>query len=98
MRRTFNDDTGNTSSVSQTITVIPADTDGVDDGVDVCPGSVDDPAPNRLKRNRIWTESDLTDTFGCSASQIIEDAGLGAGHARFGISKSALAAWIASVS
>jgi hypothetical protein len=36
-------------------------------------------------------------TRGCSAAQIIDAAGLGKGHIRFGITKSALADWVASI-
>ncbi len=83
------------------------DNDGVDDSVDRCAGTVlaDDEAPRRLKRNRTWSDAsgafvgtDLTvvDTHGCSASQIIEAAGLGNGHRKFGISDSALQDWVAS--
>ncbi|MFK8024429.1 MAG: thrombospondin type 3 repeat-containing protein, partial [Ilumatobacter sp.] len=71
------------------------DNDNVDDAADLCPASHDDPAPAQLKKNRNWTDStDLTNTFGCSASQIIDDAGLGKGHTKFGISNGALADWI----
>jgi len=38
------------------------------------------------------------DTGGCSAAQIIDAAGLGTGHQRFGIMQSALIDWIASAS
>jgi hypothetical protein len=42
-------------------------------------------------------ESGITvvDTFGCSGVQIVEASGLGQGHSRFGITKSALLDWIA---
>ena len=83
------------------------DNDGVDDAADRCAETVlaDDAAPDRLKRNRFWSSAsgafggtDLTvaDTHGCSASQIIDEAGLGRGHRKFGISRSALLAWAAS--
>jgi hypothetical protein len=35
----------------------------------------------------------VSDTGGCSATQIIEEMGLGGGHARFGITKSVLEDW-----
>lgn len=98
----FRDDVYNSTVVGDSgqdsIQLLQPDTDGdgVHDADDICPGSGFDPAPERLKRNRVWTDStDLTSTFGCSASQIIADAGLGSGHAKFGISDSALHAWLA---
>ncbi len=83
------------------------DNDGVDDPADRCAETdlADDTAPARLKRNRFWSDASgvfggsgytVADTGGCSASQIIDAAGLGNGHRRFGISRSALREWIAS--
>lgn len=83
------------------------DNDGVDDAADRCARTVlsADIAPSRLKHNRFWSDAsgaftgtDLTvvDTHGCSASQIIDAASLGNGHAMFGISRSALLGWVAS--
>lgn len=94
---------------------VPIDTDGdgVDDDVDLCPHTdLDEPAPDRLKHNRYWTDASgdfidgrgsssgltISDTAGCSASQIIDAAGLGNGHSRFGLSGSALRDWVAAVS
>jgi hypothetical protein len=48
-----------------------------------------------VPKNHNW--SDPTDTFGCSPSPIIADAGLGNGHSKKGISNSALAPWVAAV-
>jgi hypothetical protein len=72
-----------------------------------------DGAPDGQKTNRLWsneagmfvfgdadsTSSGITseDTGGCSASQVIEAAGLGAGHTKFGISQSAIEAYLASI-
>jgi uncharacterized repeat protein (TIGR01451 family) len=39
----------------------------------------------------------VADTGGCSPSQVIEAAGLGGGHAKFGVSKSAMEAYLASL-
>jgi hypothetical protein len=38
----------------------------------------------------------VEDTYGCSGSQIIDAAGLGEGHHRQGITRSALLDWIAA--
>jgi hypothetical protein len=86
-----------------------ADGDGVEATDDACPGTTDDSAlaPTRLNPNHYWTTPDgfvdrdghvvysLADTGGCSASQIIDAAGLGAGHTRHGIPDGALRAWVA---
>lgn len=84
-------------SVSCELSPLPADADddGVPDADDLCPGTTDDSAPDGLKPNRNWL--DATATFGCSPTQIIDDAGLGRGHSKFGISTGALADWIANV-
>ena len=83
------------------------DNDGVDDAADRCAETdlAGDTAPDRLKKNRFWSDASgafvgsgltVADTGGCSASQIIDAAGLGNGHQSFGISRSALNDWIAS--
>lgn len=89
-----------------------ADGDGVLDADDQCADtdlSADD--PESPKKNRFYADADgnfvdgdgnlsgytIADTGGCSRQQIIAAAGLGGGHERFGISRSALEAWIASV-
>jgi hypothetical protein len=88
--------------------VADEDADGVLDDNDWCPETVlPDIAPQQ-KPNRYWvTESGdflsdapnapiyaIADTAGCSASQIIDELDLGAGHERFGLSRSALEQWI----
>ena len=93
------------------LTPVDADGDGVADASDVCAGTdLTEPAPAELKKNRYWTAADggfidatgklspytIADTAGCSASQVIQAAGLGSGHLRFGITASALAAWVAA--
>jgi hypothetical protein len=91
---------------------VDADGDGVLDADDLCSGTdlAGDTNPD-VKRNRLWsnasgmfafgdgTDSGITvaDTGGCSASQVIEAAGLGRGHVKFGISKSALATYLANL-
>jgi hypothetical protein len=92
------------------VRALDSDGDGVGNSADLCPGTdlASDAAPEGLKKNRLWSTTSgafvfgdgsdsgvtVTDSGGCSASQIIEAAGLGAGHTRFGISKSALASFI----
>ena len=89
---------------------IDPDDDGDDvlDDADVCPFTdlASDDAPSDLKKNRFWSDVagtfgdsgfTVADTGGCSAGQIIEAAGLGQGHTRFGLTKSALEAWAASL-
>jgi hypothetical protein len=87
-----------------------ADGDGVPDTEDQCPGTdlAADTAPTDLKKNRMWSDADgvfyfgdgtpagitVEDTGGCSASQVIAAAGLGLGHERFGISSSAMDAYL----
>lgn len=85
-----------------------ADLDSVPDEVDECPGTVlPDLATVQPGRHRYlanasgefevdgqpseWT---VSDTRGCSATQIIEAAGLGDGHRRFGISHGELSGWV----
>ncbi len=89
-----------------------ADGDGVFDADDVCPGTVlPEDRPAGLRKNRFYanelgnfidaggTSAGITviDTGGCSGIQIIEVVGLGSGHVRFGITRSALEAWIAAL-
>ncbi len=90
--------------------LIDSDGDGVSDDEDQCPGTAlpDDPT-KRLGPNRYRTTTDgfvdsdgvviatLSETGGCSTSQIVAAASLGKGHLRFGISASALADWIEQV-
>jgi len=86
-----------------------ADLDGVLDADDVCPGTVTDAFP-RLMDNRYSYDGTglvsgllsnpphtIQETGGCSAVQIITAMGLGRGHERFGLSRSALEAWIAAL-
>ena len=90
--------------------VFSGDFDGVAEERDLCPGTVlAESAPLlELKKNRYIANEygefvdvngmssgiTVSDTFGCSGEQIIESAGLGEGHSRFGITKSALLDWI----
>ena len=89
------------------------DGDGVDDGVDVCPDTVlPDTPPDDWKKNHYVADADghfvdpdgrvldvtVVDTGGCSGSQIVEAAGLGGGHQRFGITRSAILDWVSSLS
>ena len=89
---------------------IDTDGDGVADVDDICPGTeLPDEPTQGLLRNRFAATSEgfasvdgvviasLADTGGCSATQIIAEAGLGEGHSRFGITRSALQAWIDTV-
>ncbi|MFF2494874.1 FG-GAP repeat protein [Agromyces sp. NPDC058064] len=91
--------------------VTDADGDGVADSHDVCAGTeLSQAAPAGLKKNRYWSTATgafvdangrlapytVADTAGCSASQVIAVAGLGNGHTRFGITLSALEAWVAA--
>jgi hypothetical protein len=90
-----------------------ADGDGVVDDADVCPGTaLPDEPTHGLKGARFAAQIDgtfdsgndkfdglytLADTGGCSGSQIIELERLGNGHAKFGISKGNLEAFIAGL-
>jgi len=90
-----------------------SDGDGVLNFDDVCPDTVLPDVPTiGLRGARFAAMSDGTfdsgldqfagmytidDTAGCSGTQIIELLGLGAGHTKFGISKSALETFIASL-
>lgn len=86
------------------------DLDGVFDDRDRCLGTVwPDVFPERkadryaadqsgtLRSLTSATTFALRETGGCSARQIIAGAGLGKGHQRYGLSKEALEAWIASL-
>ncbi len=85
-----------------------SDADGVLDLSDLCASTVlPDVAPDQ-KPNRYWVNdlgvfvSDapnapsytMFDAGGCSASQIIDELGLGVGQERFGLSRSALEQWV----
>jgi len=96
------------SSSSDDCYPVDTDLDGVPDADDLCPGTVLGDAPTALKKTRYyadengdfidaegsWSGFTILDTGGCSSSQIVEAAGLGAAHDRFGITKSALIAWV----
>jgi len=85
------------------------DHDGVLDADDVCPGTVTDAFPQLMPNRYSYDRTELVsghpknpprsiqETGGCSAMQIIAAMGLGAGHERFGLSRSALEAWIAAL-
>ncbi|MFC2153442.1 hypothetical protein ACFLQ7_02285 [Actinomycetota bacterium] len=90
-----------------------ADGDGVLDADDLCPNTapLGTARPDRLKKNRFAVDASgsfvdkngspsgytIFTTGGCDESQIVAAGGLGQGHLRFGISKSALQAWVANV-
>lgn len=89
-----------------------SDGDGVDDADDLCADTdVDAPTPLLWNKNRFWNDGTgafvdgkgtpsgvtLADTGGCDGHQIIAGAGLGKGHARHGLSKGELAAWVEHV-
>src|SRR5437867_3075140 len=89
-----------------------SDGDGVDDAVDACPGTVmAERLPPHWKKNRFAANAagqfvdangapsgiSVVDTCGCSGSQIIAADGLSRGHSEYGISLSALQAWIAGL-
>lgn len=86
-----------------------SDGDGVLDTVDECPNtSLATDAPDSPRKNRFFVDANgsfvdgngtasgytIADTRGCSSKQIVEAADLGRGHTRFGLSRSALEAWI----
>jgi Tol biopolymer transport system component len=85
-----------------------ADNDGVSDANDQCSATVLPESFPELKVNRFAADIHgnfidanedasgytITDTGGCSAEQIIAAAGLGTGHTRYGITRSALDAWV----
>lgn len=87
---------------------IDTDDDGVLDDDDLCPGTIDDAPTKGTKRNRLAASladgglvdaegalgATFAETAGCSGQQIIEALGLGVGHEKFGISRSALDTWI----
>lgn len=86
------------------------DEDGVPDSFDACEETVlpDVPAAD-LKPNHYTATADgfvdrdgtvgfsLDDTAGCSGAQIIEAAGLGEGHSKFGVPRGAIISWIESI-
>jgi hypothetical protein len=89
------------------------DNDGVFDGDDLCAATVlPESEPSKWKKNHYIADASgtfvdpdgseagvtVSDTGGCSGAQIIEAAGLGGGHVRFGITKSALLDWIDTLS
>lgn len=90
-----------------------ADGDGVEDADDLCAGTMlgDADRPPTLRPKRYYADDDgvfvdstgtssgytVLDTRGCSATQIIEAAGLGKGNERFGLTMGALRSWVASV-
>lgn len=89
---------------------LDADGDGVVDARDICADTTFSAAPADLKPNHYWSSSadgfvdptgsvaySLADTAGCSAEQIIAEAGLGKGHQKSGLSIGELRKWIASV-
>lgn len=88
------------------------DGDGIDDADDHCPGTdLGAPAPATWNNNRFWNDGagtfvdgkgkssgiTLADTGGCDGRQIIEAAGLGAGHAKQGLSGGELRDWVGTV-
>jgi hypothetical protein len=91
-----------------------SDRDNVFDVRDVCPDTnpLGTATPDRLKKNRFAVDTagdfvgkfgassgyTIHDAAGCDEAQIIESAGLGKGHTKFGISRSALNSWVASLS
>jgi hypothetical protein len=90
--------------------IADTDGDGVRDDDDACPGTfLPDEPTQHLKTNRYIATADgfvstdgtvaytLTDTGGCSGAQLIAEAGLGAGHTRFGITRGALKTWVNSI-
>jgi len=80
------------------------DGDGVLDTDDLCPATTLNDPPDQLRKNRFAADAEgmfvdvngtesgfsVIDTFGCDEDQIIEIAGLGKGHDRFGITTSAI--------
>ena len=85
------------------------DGDGVANASDACPGTELDARPtDGARRNRYYANGEgvfvdgvgaasgytVADTGGCSGRQIVAAAGLGAGHLRFGVTRSALEDWI----
>ncbi len=91
---------------------VDTDSDGVPDTVDLCPATalpetppvgwkqnhyIADETGNFVDPNGRQAGVTIVDTAGCSGAQIIDAAGLGNGHIRFGITKSALEGWIASL-
>ena len=86
------------------------DKDGVPDSFDVCADTMLPDLPSGdLRPNHYKATADgfvdrdgrigfsLDDTAGCSGAQIIESAGLGNGHSKFGLSRGAIVSWINSL-
>ncbi|WP_353810411.1 hypothetical protein [Agromyces sp. SYSU T00194] len=83
------------------------DADGVLAAADACPGTDATAPPPDLKRNHYWSTPDgfvdrtgavaysFGDTSGCSAEQIIDEAGASLGHAKHGLPRGVLQAWMA---
>ena len=80
--------------------------DGVPDALDQCEHTAFSTGP-ALKPNHVWSASaggfvdrfgtvlfSMADTGGCSAEQVIVEAGLGQGHVKNGIAVGALRDWI----
>lgn len=89
------------------------DGDGVVNDYDICAETLLGVQPSRgTRKNRFYSSMEgefiddsgkyagvsLSDTGGCSGQQIIVEAGLGEGHVRYGISRSALESWMAQLS
>lgn len=108
----YDDTTSPGSDLAFAITIettADADGDGVPDVLDRCAATTFSAGPG-LKPNHVWATSaegfvdrhetvlfTLADTDGCSAEQIIADAGLGKGHAKHGIPLGAIRDWIAAL-
>jgi hypothetical protein len=91
-----------------------SDRDNVSDVRDACPETnpLGSDTPDKWKKNRFAVDSagdfvdklatssgyTIHDTAGCDEAQIIESADLGKGHTRFGLSRSVLISWVASLS
>jgi hypothetical protein len=85
------------------------DGDAVANDDDLCRNTTLGDPPERLKKNRFAADAegrfvdvngtpsgfDVADTYGCDEDQIIGLAGLGTGHIRFGITRSAIEAFVA---
>ncbi|GLI28363.1 hypothetical protein ARHIZOSPH14_26050 [Agromyces rhizosphaerae] len=83
------------------------DADGVLADADACSGTDASAPPPDLKRNHYWSTPDgfvdqtgavaysFDDTSGCSAEQIIDEAGASVGHAKHGLPRGVLQAWMA---
>jgi hypothetical protein len=106
------DDNGSDSGSVYVYAPPDADGDGVLDADDLCDETVlPEPEPEGWKKNHYIADGSgnfvdpngreagvtIADTGGCSDAQIVEAAGLGQGHARFGITHSALLDWVESL-